>query len=413
MMERREYKKILPQLEDDLNKFSLESNLTDFSATKKVNIKQVIYRSITLFISALGRSNNVLKHSSFDIINELKGRKTIDEITAQNLSLAVAIACHVRMVHYASKKRQDDIVFVEDEMAKPEGGNKVQELTKIVPQIWLVKCLATTKCLHALLRHEINANGLNRLLSLRFEFEAVDIMHLLGLDRLSLDYSEHLLTKFSSLSTIDCCNLLNLTGIYARFSQYEKCLDFINTLKSKMRGPYQAINDTPEEQEKAAASQSIQRFVLETMKLKEAENLFSLKKFARAGISFDELLRDHSSIAGFYVSCSVHSAQCRIALGKHHEALSRIRDLLKAQKRGEWRSYVPYTLTMLASLRLIAHGLAGTGRKDQALHWAKQALNFVKLHDFSNSFIASSESLIEYIKTDDSVNLEKHFFQHI
>ena len=60
----------------------------------------------------------------------------------------MAIAGHVRMVHHASKKRQDDVVFLENATKTPYAGDKVEELAKTVPRIWLAKCLATTKRVH-------------------------------------------------------------------------------------------------------------------------------------------------------------------------------------------------------------------------------------------------------------------------
>ena len=70
--------------------------------------KRVFYRSITLFVSALGRLNGIREHFSFGIIDELKRRNVIGKDEAQKLPLAMAVACHIRLVHYSHKNRQDD-----------------------------------------------------------------------------------------------------------------------------------------------------------------------------------------------------------------------------------------------------------------------------------------------------------------
>ena len=60
-----DYKKLVPQLEDDLKNFHLLTNLFQFRISKDVNIKRVFYHSISLFVSALGRAYGLRQNSSF------------------------------------------------------------------------------------------------------------------------------------------------------------------------------------------------------------------------------------------------------------------------------------------------------------------------------------------------------------
>ena len=72
-----------------------------------VNIKRIIYRSITLFISALGCMQDVDENSCFhcfDIIEELQRRHKINDGSAHRLSHVVAVACHIRLFRYMSKQ---------------------------------------------------------------------------------------------------------------------------------------------------------------------------------------------------------------------------------------------------------------------------------------------------------------------
>ena len=62
------------QILEDLEKFSTRSTLPQIISSKEFNLKKVIYRSTTLFISALGRLYNVHASSSFEIIKHLAQR---------------------------------------------------------------------------------------------------------------------------------------------------------------------------------------------------------------------------------------------------------------------------------------------------------------------------------------------------
>ena len=108
------YKKLVPQLQDELKNFHLVPNLCQFRISKDVNIKRVFYRSISLFVSALGRAYGLRQNSSFEIIMELNRRSLINNEIAKRLSLAVAVACHTRLVHYSSKKKEEDSTYEED-----------------------------------------------------------------------------------------------------------------------------------------------------------------------------------------------------------------------------------------------------------------------------------------------------------
>ena len=110
-----DYKKLVPQLQDNLINFYLMSGLSQFRISKDLNIKRVFYRSISWFVSALSRAYALCQNSSFGIIKELKRRSLINNVIAQRLSLAVTVVCHTRLVHYSSKKRQEDSMYEEDE----------------------------------------------------------------------------------------------------------------------------------------------------------------------------------------------------------------------------------------------------------------------------------------------------------
>ena len=96
------------QVKEDLNSFSTRFRLTNFSSLKTINIKQIVYRSTTIFISALAKVYNIKAKSCFDIINEMSKSKKISQNTAHKLRFAIATACEMRLRVYTKMKSQCD-----------------------------------------------------------------------------------------------------------------------------------------------------------------------------------------------------------------------------------------------------------------------------------------------------------------
>ena len=105
-------RKIKKQITDDLKKFATKSTLFKLYSEKKINIKEVAYRSSTLFVAALGKYYNIYEASScFDIIKSLQKKKQITDFAEQKLMYAVAISCEIRLRWYTQKKRQADYII--------------------------------------------------------------------------------------------------------------------------------------------------------------------------------------------------------------------------------------------------------------------------------------------------------------
>ena len=102
---------IKKQVKEDLDRFSTRFRLTTLKSRNTINIKQLVYRSTTLFISALARKHNISENSCFNIINEMAQNNTITQNTANKLKFAIAIACEMRLRVYITKKSQSDNVI--------------------------------------------------------------------------------------------------------------------------------------------------------------------------------------------------------------------------------------------------------------------------------------------------------------
>ena len=96
------------QVKKDLDNFSTRFRLSNLKSQHTINIKQLVYRSTTIFISALARKHNISANSCFGIIDEMARNKQITQNTADKLNFAVAIACEMRLRIYMDKKSQLD-----------------------------------------------------------------------------------------------------------------------------------------------------------------------------------------------------------------------------------------------------------------------------------------------------------------
>ena len=100
------------QVSEDLSRFSIASYIHK-TTDMDLNIKKTLYRSTTLFISALGRFHNISDSSDscFDIIESLTGNKY--QKFKHALMFAVAVACEIRLRWYMQKASQCDIIACE------------------------------------------------------------------------------------------------------------------------------------------------------------------------------------------------------------------------------------------------------------------------------------------------------------
>ena len=100
-------KEIKNTLIEDLDNFATRSNFLKHTS-KSFNIKKDLYRSSTIFISALGQVENIQASSCFDIIEILAQKTVINDKLKSKLMYAVSVACELRLTRYMKQKRQDD-----------------------------------------------------------------------------------------------------------------------------------------------------------------------------------------------------------------------------------------------------------------------------------------------------------------
>ena len=104
------FNQIQTQLQKDLQTYDIRKTINQSGFLKNWNIKRIIYRSSTLFVSALGRFHRIAKCSCFDIIDELLSEEKISKNVAEQLSFAIAVACETRLKVYITQQSQNDNV---------------------------------------------------------------------------------------------------------------------------------------------------------------------------------------------------------------------------------------------------------------------------------------------------------------
>ena len=98
------------QVQEDMESFGTRIRIANLNPNKILNIKQLFYRTSTLFIAAIGKYCSIPFSSCFDIINELSEQNLLTEYARVKFSLAVAIACEIRLRVYMNAKSQRDYI---------------------------------------------------------------------------------------------------------------------------------------------------------------------------------------------------------------------------------------------------------------------------------------------------------------
>ena len=145
MNENEVYEQVTKQVKDDLNKFSTRFSLSHLRSNRAINVKQVVYRSTTLFLCALGRICNCRSASCFDIVDYLADKNVITVNTKHKLMYAVALACEIRLRLYMNQKCQEDVL----QLKSDEKSDKAWEFLRFVGPRSTVNYFQIAYCLQS------------------------------------------------------------------------------------------------------------------------------------------------------------------------------------------------------------------------------------------------------------------------
>ena len=345
---------ILKQLEEDLDNLNMYVGLSAFIFNKNVNIKQIVYRGITLFISALGRYHDLNERSCFEIIDELQRKKIISDFTAHKFSIAVAVACHIRLFYYLSKKQQDDKIYKEGDF---RGREKLKELTKIVSINTFVDCLQTAFLLQLLLIDEdLELNAFDSYYHRNITTIQMDVLNSLGLYHDTIRLGEN-----TVLHQNDWQVIYHLGRAYMSLALYDRCLEMHQRMQScvALNNPMIVYNEL------ACLMENPDKHILVAEKIDDL-----LKSSSRA-----------EAVDGFLRLKTLND----LRLSRFQESLSASRDLLKRFKN--MKHYVEkkfhYREVYAGYIRNIAFALMGLKKDEQSLHWALEGRNLLDIVETS------------------------------
>ena len=354
---------VIAQLKEDLENFYLPYNLDMFLYNKIINIKRVIYRTITLFISALGRLRGVDKNSSFKIIAEFERKKMISDFAAHKFSYAVAIACHVRMFYYTSKKRQSDDIYKEFE---DKGREKLKEMTTVVSLSSVVECIVTALGLQQILMFDQKIEDFEVQFKEQRIFLHLSILSGFGLFEKVIEVGEKFMVQVPVAESIgDKMRLTlvmhHLSEAYIMTQQLDKCLQIHDAYKSQ--STFFEIDDNHSFQKSFRIAELLSLFYLNSnndhLILKETNNL--LKTY----------LLDPSKYQAMFLN-----GKCKIRLEMFHEALSVFRD---CKRHFTGNALWDNTMRQAHIRILVFECLMELGRENQSLHHARETLNFLSI----------------------------------
>ena len=147
---------IKQQVREDLNKFCTRFRLANLKSQDTINIKQLVYRSSTLFVAALASIHNISESSCFDIIQKMAESNIISQKTKEKLSYAVAVACEMRLRVYMEKKSQCDNPIELD-----ENGENIKQFVDIVGVKHTINYFQIAYCLQCEVAKQLNFTKLH------------------------------------------------------------------------------------------------------------------------------------------------------------------------------------------------------------------------------------------------------------
>ena len=149
-------KEVTEQVKEDLDNYSTRLRLANLKSNYTINIKQLIYRSSTLFIAAWGRIHNIVANSSFKIVNEMQNIGEITKSTQNNLNYAIAIACEIRLKIYSKSKCQND-----SPIRLTDDRKNVNHILDIVGAASTIKYFQIAYCLQCEVAKQLNFTKLH------------------------------------------------------------------------------------------------------------------------------------------------------------------------------------------------------------------------------------------------------------
>ena len=162
-----------------MDKFSTRFCLSKLNSQNKINIKQFVYRSTTIFISALARLHKISATSSFDVIDNMEQNNKISQSIAKKLQYAVAIASEIRLKVYMKMKGQHDAI----DLNRKDGFLTIVGATATINYFQIAYCLQCEKAKQfnlTKLHFYSDPQSINITVSLAFRLRGITSLNLMN-----------------------------------------------------------------------------------------------------------------------------------------------------------------------------------------------------------------------------------------
>ena len=357
------------QLREDLEKFDIYESMSMFRYLDNINIKRVIYRSITLFVSGLGRLHDLESNSGIEIIEILKHSGKVCEFGAHRLSHAIAVACYIRVFIYMSKKKQDDEIYKEHDRTLEEK-EKLRELTKVAGQEALIDSFVTISVLRSMFKNDALTNiwGFGSMLKRQNVYLQMCFMSVMGLHQEEIRLGEKALQIAMDVSVLG-----KLCEAYVISTRYQKCLELLK-------------------QNELLITTHIDIFIVVKlfclMHLQQFEDVLKESDLFLKSALIDNCIDGKEKFNLLHLVCT--NGVSKYSLEKFNGALSEFRLWFKLLRKSKIlsKSFIRAVVMQYVSCALIQ-----LGRRDQGLHWAREGLNFLKMIGIAGS----QNKMFEYI----------------
>ena len=143
-------KLVTKQVKEDLDSFSSRFTLSNLQTKNSLNIKKDVYRSSTIFVSALAKLYNLSASSCMEIIKELSLKCLISDFTKHKLKFAVAVSCEARLKWYMKMKSQCDFV-----QYQTKNNSQLLEFITMIGKNTIINYFQITYCLQCELMNRL------------------------------------------------------------------------------------------------------------------------------------------------------------------------------------------------------------------------------------------------------------------
>ena len=143
------------QVKKDLDNFSARFRLAKLHTFDSINIKQLVYRSSTLFISALARIHNISENSCFKMIGEMAKAKIITQSAKNKMIFAIEVACEMRLRVYEENNSQCDTMI-----QLKQNGQNIETFLSIVGAARTINYFQIAYCLQCEVAKQLNLTKL-------------------------------------------------------------------------------------------------------------------------------------------------------------------------------------------------------------------------------------------------------------